>query len=165
MKKTTQMPIINVILGTLAVVVIVATKTSAQTEPKQIPLFTPNVELNVKRTSGNCPKTVGLWWIGLPYEGGAEHTVVADTVAFTNDTKLVPSDNQYFVEFVANLNSEYVSCIGKVQSPEYVFYNLEFKQKKVYFRVDLRHLNAPGKLIVDKTVAAFRPYVRWAIAD
>ncbi|HIK05107.1 MAG TPA: hypothetical protein IGS40_10385 [Trichormus sp. M33_DOE_039] len=165
MKNHNQNIILSGILGALVVVGIIATKTSAQPQPEPGPIFAPNVKLNVQRASGNCPNTVGLWWMGLPYEGGAEHTVVADTRAFADTTKLVPSNHQHFVEFVSNLHSQYVSCVGKAYSEEYVFYNVEFKHKKAYFRVDLRNVNTPGKLIVYKTVAAFRPYVRWAIAD
>jgi hypothetical protein len=165
MKKLTQIITLASIFGSLAVVGTITTKTSAQPKLEPGPMFTPNVQLQVQRTSGSCPKTVGLWWIGLPYEGGAEHTVIADTRAFADETKLVPSKNQRFVEFVSNLNSNYAACIGKASSQEYAFYNVDFKHKKAYFRVDLRNINAPDSLIVYKTVTAFRPYVRWAIAD
>ncbi|WP_414755950.1 hypothetical protein [Anabaena sp. CCY 9910] len=138
---------------------------TAQAQSAQGPLFSPNVNLQVQRISGVCPPTVGLWWIILPYEGGAEHTVVADIRAFADNTQLVASDNQQFVEFVSPLRSNYASCVGQASSQEYIFYNVEFKNKKAYFRVDLRNINAPGRLIIDKTVAGFRPYVRWAIAD
>ncbi|AUT03085.1 hypothetical protein CLI64_23240 [Nostoc sp. CENA543] len=165
MKKLYEIGILSGIVGALVVMGTIAMTTSAQSQPAQQPLSTANVQLNVQRTSGNCPETVGLWWIILPYEGGAEHTVVADTRLFADTTKLVPSNNQHFVEFVSNLNSQYANCVGKTISEEYVFYNIEFKNEKAYFRVDLRKINPPGKLIVYKTVAAFRPYVRWAIAD
>ncbi|WP_066425804.1 hypothetical protein [Anabaena sp. 4-3] len=165
MKKLTQIIALAGILSSLAVVGTITTKTPAQPQSQPGPIFTPNVQLQVQRTRGNCPKTVGLWWIGLPYEGGAEHTVIADTRAFANETKLVPSQNKRFVEFVSTLNSNYATCVGKASSKEYAFYNVEFKHKKAYFRVDLRNINAPASEIVYKTVTAFRPYVRWAIAD
>jgi hypothetical protein len=129
------------------------------------PQFSPNINLKVQRTSGTCPQTVGLWWFGLPYEGGAEHTVVANTTAFAEPAQLVASTNKRFVEFVAPLRSNYASCVGTSSSPEYRFYNVEFKNKKAYFRVDLRNITAPAREITYKTVAASRPYVRWAIAD
>jgi hypothetical protein len=128
------------------------------------PIAEPNVKLNVQRTSGTCPQTVGLWWFILPYEGGAEHTVIADTRAFADSVKLL-SANQQFVEFVAPLRSNYASCIGQTHNQEYKFYTLQFKNKKAYFRVDLRKINAPAQEITYKTITASRPYVRWAIAD
>lgn len=164
MKSLIPIKIVINILGTLAIVGIIANHTSAQPQPESEPIFYPNVQFNVKRTSGNCPKTVGFWWMGIPYDGGAEHIVVADTTAFANETMLVPSNNKQVVEFVSTLNSQYATCVGKASSEESVFYNVEFKNKKAYFRVDLRKINAPS-LIFYKTVTAFRPFVRWAIAD
>lgn len=140
------------------------TAQEAQPQSTPGPISAPNVTLSVQRSSGRCPQAIGLWWFTLPYEGGAEHTVVADTTEFADSSKLVSSNNQ-FVEFVSPLRSNYASCVGKTRSQEYTFYNVEFKNKKAYFRVDLRKINAPGRLITYKTVAASRPYVRWAIAD
>ncbi|MBD2345127.1 hypothetical protein [Anabaena subtropica] len=154
-----------VILSTITYGVTKLIATTAQAQSAPGPMFTPNVNLKVQRTSGTCPQTVGLWWIGLPYEGGAEHTVVADTRAFADTTQLTASNNQRFVEFVSPLRSNYASCVGQVRGQEYAFYNVEFKNKKAYFRVDLRRINAPARLITYKTVARSRPYVRWAIAD
>lgn len=136
---------------------------SAQQAPG--PQFAPNINLKVQRISGTCPQTVGLWWFGLPYEGGAEHTVVANTTAFADKAQLVASTNKRFVEFVSPLRSNFAYCVGKSSSPEYRFYNVEFKDRKAYFRVDLRNITAPAREITYKTVAASRPYVRWAIAD
>jgi hypothetical protein len=69
------------------------------------------------------------------------------------------------VEFVSPLRSNYASCVGQTSGQEYTFYNVEFKDKKAYFRVDLRKIDAPARLITYKNVVASRPYVRWAIAD
>ncbi|WP_017315819.1 hypothetical protein [Mastigocladopsis repens] len=142
-----------------------ATAQSKQSQTAPEPLTTPNVTLKVQRSSGTCPKTVGLWWITLPYEGGAEHTVIADTRAFADSTKLVSATNKQFVEFVSPLRSNYASCVGQTQAQEYTFYNVQFKNKQAYFRVDLRKINAPATEITYKTVVASRPFVRWAIAD
>ncbi|MBD2340399.1 hypothetical protein H6G64_25860 [Calothrix sp. FACHB-156] len=153
-----------VIVSPLAVVVTLFAKAQAQPESPPGPISTPNVKLNLQRSAGNCPESVGLWWLTLPYEGGAEHTVVADTRPFSNSTKLV-SSNKQVVEYVANLNDNYASCVGQTQNKEYTFYNVKFKNKQAYFRVDLRKIQANAKEITYKTVAASRPYVRWAIAD
>jgi hypothetical protein len=140
------------------------TQPQAQPQSAPGPITAPHVALNVQRSAGTCPKTVGLWWFVLPYEGGAEHTVVADTRAFADSTKLV-SSNKQVVEFVSPLRRNYASCVGQTQGNEYTFYNVQFKNKQAYFRVDLRKINAPAKEIAYKTIAGSRPYVRWAIAD
>ncbi|MEA5623680.1 hypothetical protein [Nostoc sp. UHCC 0251] len=146
-----------VVAGTIAA--------TAQAQPQSGAISAPNVILNVQPSSGTCPQTIGLWWFVLPYEGGAEHTVVADTREFADETKLPSSNNKQFVEFVSTLRSNYASCVGKTSEQGYTFYNVEFKNKKAYFRVDLRKIDAPDRLITYKSVVASRPYVRWAIAD
>jgi hypothetical protein len=138
--------------------------TQVQAQTNSVPISEPNIKLNVQRSRGNCPQTVGLWWITLPYEGGAEHTVVANTTAFADGVKLA-SANKEVVEFVSPLRSNYAACIGQTRNQEYNFYNVQFKDKKAYFRVDLRKINAPARTIIYNTIAGSRPYVRWAIAD
>ncbi|MBD2681639.1 MULTISPECIES: hypothetical protein [Nostoc] len=164
MKKLVQLTDFGSVLCLLIMAGTLPTTAQAKPQSTPGPISAPNVTLNVQRSSGICPQTIGLWWFTLPYEGGAEHTVVADTREFADSTKLVSSNNQ-FAEFVSPLRSDYASCVGKTRTQEYTFYNVEFKNKKAYFRVDLRKINAPGRLITYKTVAASRPYVRWAIAD
>ncbi|MBD2292911.1 hypothetical protein H6G06_05300 [Anabaena sphaerica FACHB-251] len=162
MNNLLQLTKLGVIVTFLLVAPTISHPASAQTTPG--PIAAPNVKLTVQRSSGTCPQTVGLWWITLPYEGGAEHTVVADTRAFADSVKLV-SANKQFVEFVAPLRSNYASCVGQTRNQEYKFYTVQFKDKKAYFRVDLRKINAPAQEITYKTIAGSRPYVRWAIAD
>ncbi|BBD60371.1 hypothetical protein NIES2109_31680 [Nostoc sp. HK-01] len=163
MYKLAKLTILGGILCPLVVASAIAS--TAQAQPSQSPLAEPNVQLKVQRTTGTCPQTVGLWWLTLPYEGGAEHTVIADTRAFADTTKLVPSKNQHFVEFVSPLRNNYATCVGQTQSQEYPFYSVQFKNKKAYFRVDLQKIPVPDTLISYKTVTTSRPYVRWAIAD
>jgi hypothetical protein len=153
------------ILCPLVVAGTIASTAQAQPQSGTEPISAPHVTLNVQRSSGKCPQRIGLWWFVLPYEGGAEHTVVADTKEFADTTKLVSSNNKQFVEFVSPLRSNYASCVGRTSGQEYTFYNVEFKDKKAYFRVDLRKIDAPARLITYKNVVASRPYVRWAIAD
>ncbi|OUL26208.1 hypothetical protein BV378_13395 [Nostoc sp. RF31YmG] len=164
MDNLLQLKLLGGILCPLAVVGTMYASAQAQPQSAPGPISAPNVTMNVQTKAGTCPQTVGLWWLTLPYEGGAEHTVVADTRAFANSSKLVSSNN-HFVEFVSPLREDYASCVGQTQGQEYPFYSVQFKNKQAYFRVDLRKINAPGKLINYKTVAASRPYVRWAIAD
>jgi hypothetical protein len=164
MNNLVKLTILSGIISPLAVIGIISAQAQTQPESSQGPISTPNLTLNIQRSAGNCPKTVGLWWLALPYEGGSEHTVVADTREFADSTKLVSSTKQ-FVEFVSPLRNDYASCVGKSNSQEYNFYSVQFKNKQAYFRVDLRKINANVDEITYKTVAASRPYVRWAIAD
>ncbi|GAB1544890.1 hypothetical protein NUACC21_75660 [Scytonema sp. NUACC21] len=142
-----------------------ATAQTQQPQTSSRPLSGPNVTMKVQRISGTCPETVGLWWFLLPFEGGAEHTVVADTRGFADSTKLVSSNNKQFVEFISPLRSNYASCIGQTQNQEFSFYNVQFKNKQAHFRVDLRRITAPAREITYKTIAASRPYVRWSVAN
>ncbi|MBK1988216.1 hypothetical protein A0J48_011810 [Sphaerospermopsis aphanizomenoides BCCUSP55] len=165
MKNLLQFRKISVIFGSLLVASTISHPVLAQVNFASGPIAAPNVKLSVQRKSGSCPQTVGLWWITLPYEGGAEHTVVADTKAFADAVKLVASNHKQFVEFVAPLRSNYASCVGQTRNQEYKFYTVQFKDKKAYFRVDLQKINAPAQEITYKTIAGSRPYVRWAVAD
>ncbi len=141
----------------------VMTKATPSAEPPG-PLFSPNVSLDVQRSAGTCPDEVGLWWFALSYEGGAEHTVVADTRLFADTSKLVSANNKV-IEFASPLTSNYASCVGQTRSQQYPWYNVQFKNKQAYFRVDLTKLGVPYTEITYKTVVASRPYVRWAVAD
>ncbi|MDZ7963792.1 MAG: hypothetical protein RM368_02280 [Nostoc sp. DedSLP03] len=165
MKSLIQLAAFGTILFPLVVAETIAATAKAQPQPRSEPISAPHVILNVQRSSGTCPQTIGLWWFILPYEGGAEHTVVANTREFADETNLVSSNNKQFVEFVSPLRSNYASCVGRTRGQEYSFYNAEFKHKKAYFRVDLRKIDASLSLITYKSVVASRPYVRWAIAD
>ncbi|MEH1839361.1 MAG: hypothetical protein V7L20_11450 [Nostoc sp.] len=165
MKNLVQLTSFGTILCPLVVAGTIAATAQAQSQPKPGPISAPNVTLNIQSSSGTCPQTIGLWWFVLPYEGGAEHTVVVDTKEFADETKLVSSKNKQFVEFVSPLRSNYASCVGQTRGQDDTFYNVEFKNKKAYFRVDLRKSNPPGRLITYKSVVTSRPYVRWAIAD
>ncbi|HLO86621.1 MAG TPA: hypothetical protein VK203_16700 [Nostocaceae cyanobacterium] len=164
MKNFAHPQTLSKFLSPILVLSTIATPALAQEQFAPGPITAPNVKLTVRANGGTCPKTVGLWWLVLPYEGGAEHTVIADTNEFTETAKLVSSSPQ-FVEFAAPLRSGYADCEGQTQAGEFDFYSLRFKDKKAYFRIDLRKINAPAKVITYKAVVASRPYVRWAIAD
>lgn len=71
----------------------------------------PNIVLNVNRQTGACPETARIWYFGLPFEGGGEAIVVADTWAIANTAKLVAS-GKLFVEYSAPLRESYASCVG-----------------------------------------------------
>jgi hypothetical protein len=127
------------------------------------PLSQPTVNIAVDRKSGTCPASIGLWWIVLPYEGGSEHTVVLDSRAFSDSTKQVAATRQT-VDFVMPLRSNYASCVGQTRN-QFPWYTVQFRNKQAYFRVDLKQTQAAYTQINQSTVAASRPFVRWAIAD
>ncbi|MBD2184390.1 hypothetical protein H6S82_11315 [Planktothrix sp. FACHB-1355] len=56
--------------------------TVAQQVPPSLTQGSPNQRLNVQRQWGTCPSAVGLWTVLVPYEGGADLTVVVDTRSF-----------------------------------------------------------------------------------
>ena len=119
----------------------------------------PNMILDVKRQAGACPKTVGIWTFMLPFEGGAEHTAVAETRSIAQTAKLV-TEGKHFVEYEAPLQDKYASCVGNANSKSPKVYNFQFRDGKVYFRVALKQLTVPGE-ITYQGIGAFRPYVRW----
>ena len=70
------------------------TATLAQPAKPVLPKTSPNTLLKVKRQLGNCPKTVGLWTSYRYYEGGGEHTVIADTSAIAKAAQIISSGNK-----------------------------------------------------------------------
>ncbi|MEC4893054.1 MAG: hypothetical protein SAL07_12555 [Oscillatoria sp. PMC 1051.18] len=124
----------------------------------------PNITIPLERQSGTCPETVGVYSFLLPYEGGADHLVVAETQPFANQTKLAVEEDK-FVEYQSNLSDRYLDCIAQAQSESPNVYNFEFREGKLYFRVNLRDLQAPYQEILFADTVTDRPYVRWAIAD
>ncbi|MEA5502934.1 hypothetical protein VB735_07415 [Halotia wernerae UHCC 0503] len=122
-------------------------------------LSKPNMILDVKSEAGECPKTVGIWTFLLPFEGGAEHTAVADI----RNAKLIASD-QKFVEYEAPLRQSYASCVGSAKSERPPVYNFQFRNGKVYFRLDLRQETLNTTITYHRT-GGFRPYVRWIAGE
>lgn len=118
-----------------------------------------NMILDVKSEAGECPKTVGIWTFLLPFEGGAEHTAVADI----RNAKLIASDKK-FVEYEAPLRNSYASCVGSAKSERPPVYNFQFRNGKAYFRLDLRQETLNTTIIYQGT-GGFRPYVRWIAGE
>ena len=129
------------------------------------PLAQPNMILNIQRQSGSCPSRVGLWTFLLPYEGGADHTAVADTVAIASQPPNIVKSGPKFVEYQAPLRQNYASCVGKAISQTPAVYNFQFGNGKVTFSVDVSKLSVPYTKVASQSIVAFRPYVRWAVAD
>lgn len=130
-----------------------------------IPRNRPNTTIDVNRRSGNCPSNMKLWTSFRYYEGGGEHTVIADTSAIANGARLTNSGAK-FVEFTAPLKSEFASCVGEATSDAEPIYGFRFGDRRVVFRMDLSALR-PGTItrINYKGVVSSRPAIKWAIAD
>ncbi|MEB3179957.1 MAG: hypothetical protein VKL59_13100 [Nostocaceae cyanobacterium] len=145
-------------------IVITPTASIAQTETIRLPTNQPNLSLSVQRQRGICPDTVRLWTNYRYYEGGAEHTVIADTLAVAGNIKVVSYGNR-FVEYSAPLKEAYKSCIGRAIYKE-LPYRFQFQNGQVYFRVGLPQPTAskPSEF-TRRAILGSRPYVRWAIAD
>lgn len=135
------------------------TPNQAQIETFTGSLERPNMILNVKREAGTCPQTIGIWTFLLPFEGGAEHTAVADI----RGAKLVASGEK-FLEYEARLRQSYASCVGSAKSARPNVYNFQFRNGKAYFRLDLKQVTINTKITYQGT-GGFRPYVRWLAVE
>ena len=144
-----------------------ATPALTQNQPTKpvLPNTPPNTTFNVQRQSGTCPKTVRLWSLSRWYEGGAENTVIADTLAIAGSARLVSSGKKV-VEYTAPLKKNYASCVGQAISEELTPYKFRFGSGNVSFRVELPP-DSPStpSAFSTQTLVGGRPYVRWAIAD
>lgn len=136
------------------------TLAQAQTDPLAQTQIKPNVKFNVQRQSGTCPDTVGLWMFMLGYEGGADHTVVADTQAIASaPAKLVVSQPKR-LEYEAPLRREYTSCVGQAKSERMSAYNYQFRNGKVRFVMDVSRADGYRQVLY-KGLSASRPYIHW----
>lgn len=140
-----------------------AGKMQESTKPV-LPKTPPDILLKVERQAGNCPKTVGLWTTFRYYEGGGEHTVIADTWAIAQRAQITTYGKK-FVEYKAPLRTDFATCVGQAQATDYP-YQLQFGNGNVAFTVKLPPDTAANpSAITAKSILGARPYVRWAIAD
>lgn len=145
---------------------LVAIPAMSQNSPPSLPRTTPNTIFNVTRQSGRCPSTVRLWTSFRYYEGGGEHTVIADTTAIAGTPRLVRATKK-LVEYRAPLQRSYTSCVGNARSASADFpYRFQFRGGNVIFRVELPPdtPSTPSEISY-RGVVSSRPAVRWAIAD
>jgi hypothetical protein len=159
------LPKFTTIFG-LCLTLLVAGPTTAiaQRATPSLPNTPPDTQLTVNAQSGTCPKTVGLWTSFRYYEGGGEHTVIADTLAVAGPAQLVTKGKK-LAEYTAPLKAAYASCVGQASSQEYP-YRFQFSNGNISFRVELPADTPanPSEINVQSLVSS-RPYVRWAIAD
>ena len=148
-----------------ALLVTTSTTTQAQSAKPVLPKTPPDLVLKVERKSGNCPKTIGIWTAFRYYEGGGEHTVIADTWAIAVRAQITTSTKK-FVEYKAPLKTVYATCVGQAKASEDYPYQLQFGKGNVAFEVKLPpDTPANPSEIMEKSILGARPYVRWAIAD
>ncbi|MBW4491159.1 MAG: hypothetical protein KME12_25660 [Trichocoleus desertorum ATA4-8-CV12] len=117
----------------------------------------------VKHQAGECPETIKIWTLYLPIEGGVEHTAVPNIRPIAGAARLLSSDKQV-VEYEAPLSQRYSSCIGDANSQEPSVYNFQFRNGKVYFRLDLNAVTIPTE-ITYRGIGGLRPYVRWLAGE
>ncbi len=165
MKTVTQFTTILSLFFCL--LVLSPTATLAQSPKTSLPKSPPNTVFKVKRQSGNCPKTVGLWTSFRYYEGGGENTVIADTSAIAQGAQIISSGDK-LVDYKAPLKTAYADCIGTAidESDGEHLYQFIFREGKVFFRVVLppdTDANPSGFSV--RSVLGSRPFVRWQIAD
>jgi hypothetical protein len=138
--------------------------TNAQQDPFAQTRVEPNFQFNVQRRAGTCPQSVGLWLFSLGFEGGADHTVIPNTEAIASGpTKLVVSEKKR-LEYEVPLRSEYTSCVGQASSELLTAYNFQFRNGKVYFRMDVSRDDGYREILY-KGVSANRPYIHWRATE
>ena len=153
-------------IPTLVAIAVPSTQAQTTTQTQQpnavLPNTPPNTVLQIKRQSGNCPKTFGLWTTTRQYEGGGEFTIIADTKPFAGLADMTSSGKK-FVEYTAPLNKTYASCVGSATDSEY---RVPFRKGNVVFRVQIP-ADTPANPTGFKSTAILgsRPYVKWQIAD
>ncbi len=128
-----------------------------------LPDTQPNITFNVTTKAGQCPKTVSLWNLSRYYEGGVEHTAIADTLPIAGNPELISSTNK-FVQFKAPLTKAYESCNGLATSETRTYYSFRFRDRHVYFKVNIKNIPRYS-LVSDQKVIESRPVVRWQVAD
>jgi len=138
---------------------------NSQNAAPTIPSNQPNTTINVSKRSGNCPSNIKFWNSFRSYEGGGEHTIIAETSNIASGARLTNSGAK-FVEFTAPLKSEFASCVGEAISNEEPIYRFQFSNKNVIFRIDFSSLPSGTQTRISyKGVVSSRPAIRWAIAD
>lgn len=162
MKPLTQF--ITTLVLSSALLVMAAT-IQAQSAKPVLPTTPPDIVLKVERQSGTCPKTIGIWTAFRYYEGGGEHTVIADTWVIADRAQLI-SLGKKLVEYKAPLKTYLASCVGQAKAEEDYPYRFRFSNSNVSFRVELPpDTPANPSEFTARSILGARPYVRWAIAD
>lgn len=154
---------ITTVISLLSTSITMTTVGIAATPTPHIPKTPPNEVINIVRKYGNCPQEVGMWTEFRAYEGGAEITVIANTLSIANTAKLIASGKK-FVEYQAPLKKNYISCVGEASKDSVYFVKLQ--KGKISFRVILpKDTPSNPSAFSLHTIVDGRPYVKWQIAD
>lgn len=124
----------------------------------------PNVWLEVAAESGTCPELVGLWEFTTGFEGGADHTVVADIAAIAaRPVQTIRAETRH-ITYEAPLIEAYVTCQGSARSEYLSMYAIDFDQGKIRFDLNLSDDDGFRELRY-ADISANRPYVFWRAAE
>ncbi|MGB3199406.1 MAG: hypothetical protein WBA99_00800 [Nodosilinea sp.] len=124
----------------------------------------PNVEFEVTTEAGTCPKTVSLWELGLGFEGGADHIVVANFGPIAAaPAEIVQSEERYIV-YAAPLKTEFADCTATATAQYLSMYAFRFGDGTVQFELDLRGDDG-FRDIRHTDISANRPYIYWRAAE
>jgi endonuclease YncB( thermonuclease family) len=133
-------------------------------DPSQQATLRSNFQFGINAESGNCPETVGVWEFLLGFEGGADHTVVADIAPFTTLPIEILQSEERRVIYQAPLTAEFASCVGTAQNEHLSMYSFEFGNGQVRFELDLTDDQGFREIRYVDT-SANRPYVHWRAAE
>ena len=123
----------------------------------------PNVYFAVVAESGTCPEAIGIWEFLLGFEGGADHTVVADLSAIAT-AAYVSTATDHRLTYEAALADEYVTCVGTAQSDLWQMYSFRLSNGKVIFDLDLTQAGSYRDILY-AGLSAERPYVHWRATE
>jgi len=158
----------------------VAANSTLPSEPSQVPVVSnpvpmpydptastavrPNIWFEVVAESGICPDKVGLWEFIQGFEGGADHTVVADIAAIAAMPVQIIRAEAFHITYEAPLIEDYATCQGSARSEYLSMYTIYFDQGKVRFDLDLSEDDGFRELR-HADISASRPYVFWRAAE
>ncbi|PSR14331.1 hypothetical protein C8255_24270 [filamentous cyanobacterium CCP3] len=126
--------------------------------------MSPNVQFEVTADAGTCPATVSLWEFGLGFEGGADHTVVADFAPIATGSPEITSSEERRVVYAAPLTADFADCPGTATSEYLSMYRYRFDSGNVYFELDLVGDDGFRKIRY-ADISANRPYVHWRATE
>lgn len=140
---------------------------SSTSQPPSQPVDTfrpPNLTFAVQAEAGTCPETVALWELGLAFEGGADHTVVADFAPISRLPVEILQSEEHRIVYGAPLQPDFATCVGSARSDAWSMYAFQFSDGQLRFELDLT--NSDGfREIRYADVAVNRPYVYWRAAE
>lgn len=135
------------------------------TQAQPVDTFTaPNVQFEVTAEAGTCPETVSLWEFGLGFEGGADHTVVADFGPLAAAPAAIVQSEERYIVYAAPLKAEFADCTATANSQDLSLYTFQFGDGNLQFELNLRGDDG-FRDIRYADLAANRPYIFWRAAE